>query len=205
MSPERIGYFGGTFDPPHLGHIILAAEAKHFLRLDEFKWIITPEPPHKKKLTISPVENRLEMLRIVIGNWEMFEICKVDIQRDPPHYAADTVGILKELNPEDDLVYIIGEDSLRDLPKWHDINRFIATIDELAVAPRPEITTDMDELEKLLPGISEKTTFIPNVMLEISSSVIRQRVREGTPYEHFLIDSVTEYIKEMKLYLDGNL
>jgi nicotinate-nucleotide adenylyltransferase len=205
MSTARIGYFGGTFDPPHLGHIILAAEAKHFLRLDEFKWIITPEPPHKKKLTISPVENRLEMLKMVIENWEMFEICEVDIQRDPPHYAADTVEILKKLNPEDDLVYIIGEDSLRDLPKWHDINRFIATVDELAIAPRPEITTDMAELEKVLPGISDKTTFIPNVMLEISSSVIRQRVREDTPYEHFLINSVTEYIKEMELYLDGNI
>jgi len=202
MSKARIGYFGGTFDPPHLGHIILAAEAKFFLRLDEFKWIITPEPPHKKNRIITPLIHRLDMLHLVIEDWRIFEICEVDIQRNPPHYAADTVELLKNDHPDDDLVYIIGEDSLRDLPKWHDIGRFIETIDELAVAPRPEISTDMNELENILPGVSDKTIFIPNVMLEISSSVIRERVREGTPFEHFLIDSVTGYIKNRNLYLD---
>jgi len=202
MSGSRIGYFGGTFDPPHLGHIILAAEAKHFLELDKIRWIITPEPPHKKNRIITPVEHRLKMLNLVIANWGIFEICVVDIQRDPPHYAADTVEILKNEHPSQDLVYIIGEDSLRDLPKWHDTDRFIATIDELAVASRPEISTDLNELEMALPGISEKTVFIPNVILEISSSLIRGRVREGAPFEHFLPSIVTEYIKKNKLYLD---
>ena len=96
MSKTRMGYFGGTFDPPHLGHIILAAEAKHYLGLDKFRWIITPEPPHKKDRIISPVHYRLEMLKLVIGKLGMFEICEVDLQRDPPHFAADTVEILKK-------------------------------------------------------------------------------------------------------------
>jgi len=201
MSITRTGYFGGTFDPPHLGHIILAAEAKEYLGLDKFRWIITPEPPHKKKRIITPVHYRLEMLKLIIAKLGMFEICEVDLQRDPPHFAADTVEILKRENPSSDLVYIIGEDSLRDLPDWYEINRFLANIDQLAVVPRPEISTDLDQLNQVMPGISETTIFIPNVLLEISSSVIRNRVREGAPFEHFLIDNVADYIKTNKLYL----
>ena len=201
MSITRVGYFGGTFDPPHLGHIILAAEAKHYLGLDRFSWIITPEPPHKKDRIITPVLYRLEMLKLVIEEFGMFEICEVDIQRDPPHFAADTVEILKKENPSADLVYIIGEDSLKDLPDWYETNRFLATIDQLAVAPRPEISTDLDQLDRVMPGILEKIVFIPKVMLEISSSVIRARVHEGAPFEHFLVDSVADYIKKNKLYL----
>jgi len=201
MSKARVGYFGGTFDPPHLGHIILAAEAKHYLGLDRFRWIITPEPPHKKDRIITPVHYRLEMLELVIEKLGMFEICEVDIQRDPPHYAADTVEILKRDYPSADLVYIIGEDSLKDLPDWYETKRFLSSIDQLAVAPRPEISTDLDQLDRVIPGISEKIIFIPKVMLEISSSVIRDRVRNGAPFEHFLIDSVADYIKMNKLYL----
>jgi len=201
MSKTRVGYFGGTFDPPHLGHIILAAEAKHYLGLERLRWIITPEPPHKKDRIITPVHYRLEMLEIVIAKLGMFEICEVDIHRDPPHYAADTVEILKKEHPSEDLVYIIGEDSLKDLPDWYETNRFLSAIDQLAVAPRPEISTDLDQLDQVMPGISEKIIFIQKVMLEISSSVIRDRVREGAPFEHFLIDNVVDYIKKYKLYL----
>ncbi len=204
MKKYRIGYFGGTFDPPHLGHIILAAESKHYLGLDKFRWIITPEPPHKKDRIITPVSNRLEMLKLVIADQGLFEISEVDLQRVPPHYAADTVEILKNEHPSEELVYIIGEDSLKDLPNWYETSRFLATIDQLAVAPRPEVTTDLGQLEHLLPDLSDKIVFIPNVMIEISSSVIRKRVREGAPFEHFLIDSVAEYIKMNRLYLAEN-
>ncbi len=173
MSKTRIGYFGGTFDPPHLGHIILAVEAKYYLGLDRFRWIITPEPPHKNERIISPLQFRLDMLKMVIAKMGLFEICDVDVDRDPPHYAADTVEILKRENPNADLVYIIGEDSLLDLPEWYESNRFLTAVDQLAVAPRPEVSTDLDKLNDVLPGISEKTIFIPRVMLQISSSVIR--------------------------------
>ncbi|MCD6425385.1 MAG: nicotinate (nicotinamide) nucleotide adenylyltransferase [Anaerolineales bacterium] len=204
MKNPRVGYFGGTFDPPHLGHIILAVKAKEYLDLDEFRWIITPEPPHKKDRTITPVKYRLEMLKLVVADQGMFEVSEVDIQRDPPHYAADTVEILKNQQPSAELVYIIGEDSLKDLPDWHETSRFLSAIDQLAVAPRPEVSTDMDQLELILPGLSDKIVFIPDVMIEISSSMIRERVREGAPFEHFLIDSVAEYIKMNQLYLPEN-
>ena len=200
MKKNRVGYFGGTFDPPHLGHIILAAEAKYFLGLDEFKWIVTPEPPHKKDRIITPVKYRLDMLKLVAAEMGIFEISEVDIQRDPPHYAVDTVEIIKEKNPSVELVYIIGEDSLKDLPNWHEPDRFISAIDQLAVAPRPGIKTDLDQLDREIPGLSEKTVIIPEIMVEISSSIVRERVREGAPFEHFLIDPVIDYINKNKLY-----
>ncbi|MCK5793629.1 MAG: nicotinate (nicotinamide) nucleotide adenylyltransferase [Anaerolineales bacterium] len=204
MKKPRVGYFGGTFDPPHLGHIILAAEAKYYLGLDEFRWVITPEPPHKKGRSITPVKYRLDMLKLVVADQMMFEISEVDIQRIPPHYAADTVEILKNQQPSEELVYIIGEDSLKDLPDWYETSRFISAIDQLAVAPRPEVSADLDQLERMLPGLSDKIIFIPDVLIDISSSMIRERVREGAPFEHFLIDSVAEYIKMNQLYLTGN-
>ena len=200
MKKNRVGYFGGTFDPPHLGHIILAAEAKYFLGLDEFKWIVTPEPPHKKDRIITPVKYRLDMLKLVAAEMGIFEISEVDIQRDPPHYAVDTVEIIKEKNPSVELVYIIGEDSLKDLPNWHEPDRFLNAIDQLAVAPRPGIKTDLDQLNRAIPGLSEKTVLIPEIMVEISSSIVRERVREGAPFEHFLIDPVIDYINKNKLY-----
>jgi len=200
MKKERVGYFGGTFDPPHLGHIILARETQFHLGLDAFWWILTPDPPHKKSRILTPVKQRLEMINLIVEEYGKFAICDVDLNRDPPHYAADTVEILKKQNPSMELVYIIGEDSLQDLPEWHDPSRFLDIVDQLAIAPRPRIATTMEELEKMLPGISSKVVFIPNVMLEISSSVIRERVRDGNPYEHFLTVSVSDYIRSNDLY-----
>ncbi len=200
MKKERVGYFGGTFDPPHLGHFILAAETQYQLDLDAFWWIITPDPPHKKDRIITPVKHRLEMLQLVVEDFGRFFISEVDLKRDPPHYAADTVEILKKDNPSAELVYIIGEDSLKDLPDWHEPSRFINIVDQLAIIPRPQITTDLDQLERFMPGLSGKTVFITDIMLDISSSVIRRRVREGDPYEHFLTESVAEYIRSNGLY-----
>ena len=91
MSTGSIGYFGGTFDPPHLGHIILASETRYQLGLDLIRWIITPDPPHKVNKTISPLQHRMEMLKLVVIQDQGFEISEIDLHRPPPHYAADTV------------------------------------------------------------------------------------------------------------------
>ena len=197
MKNGRIGSFGGTFDPPHLGHVILAMEAYYQLKLDSLQWVVTPDPPHKKNRSITPLKKRLEMLALVMKKYQEFGISQVDLQRDPPHYAADTVEILKN---EAGLVYIIGEDSLRDLPDWKDPERFLANIDELAIAPRPNIDTNLEELDRELPGLMNKTVFISEVMLEISSSTIRDRIIQGAPYQHFLMTEIAEYIKTNQIY-----
>jgi len=196
----KIGYFGGTFDPPHLGHLILAVEAHHQLELDRLQWILTPDPPHKTNHQVSPVEIRLEMLQLMIDTRPEFQISLIDINRDPPHYAADTVELLKKENPADELVYVIGEDSLQDLPDWHAPDRFIAAVDTLAIAPRPGISTDLEEMERSLPGLAGKTIFLKDVRIEIASSFIKSRIKNFEPYGHLLPEAIADYLKFHQLY-----
>jgi len=196
----KIGYFGGTFDPPHLGHSILAMEAYYQLGLDSLHWILTPFPPHKNTLPVTPVSQRLEMLKMVVDQHPGFEISRVDLDRDPPHYAADTVEILRSEHPLAELIYIIGEDSLGDLPKWYAPENFLEKIDQLLVAPRPLIETDLTELSHILPGVKEKTKFLSGIMLQISSSFIRNRIKTGGPVKHLLIPEINNYLEEKNLY-----
>ncbi len=197
---QKIGYFGGTFDPPHLGHEMLAREAFCQLGLDAVMWLITPDPPHKTNQKITPLTYRLEMLRLVTDRYEEFHISKFDLERSPPYYAADTVELVKNEQPAVDLVYIIGEDSLEDLPDWHQPARFLAAIDQLAVAPRPGSSADLLSLDNQLPGLKEKTVYLEDISMEISSSLIRSRIKAGIEYNHFLIPEVTAYIREKQLY-----
>jgi nicotinate-nucleotide adenylyltransferase len=200
MKKKRIGYFGGTFDPPHLGHVILAQEVLYQLKLDSLAWLVTPDPPHKKGEAITPVESRLEMLELIIRRYPDFEISRVDLDRPAPHYAADSVELARELSPSAELVYLLGEDSLQDLPDWYQPGRFLAALDQLAVAPRPGVDSDLEALEQRLPGISQKTVFLSGVVVEISSSLIRDRIRAGAPFQHFLDREVAAYLSETHLY-----
>ena len=196
----KIGYFGGTFDPPHLGHVILAAEAIFQLELDALHWILTPFPPHKNSNPVTPVEIRLDILDLVVNRHPGFEISHVDLTRDPPHYASDTVEILKAEKPSYKLVYLIGGDSLRDLPDWHKPARFLQDIDQLAVASRPHIETDLDALEHILPGLEDKIVFLSETSIDISSSFIRQRIKGNGPYSHFVTQAVYQYLEDNQLY-----
>ena len=117
--PETIGIFGGTFDPPHLGHLILAAEALYQLQLNRLLWVLTPEPPHKPGRPIAPLPHRLEMLQRAIAQTPGFELSSIEIDRPGPHYTIDTLEILRIQFPAADFALLIGGDSLRDLPGWH--------------------------------------------------------------------------------------
>lgn len=198
----RLGLFGGTFDPPHLGHLILAAEALYQLNLDRILWILTPFPPHKKSQKISPLSVRLELLAPVIDSDPGFLLSTVDIERDPPHYAVDTMGYLRKIYPEDTLVYLLGADSLQDLPAWYHPRQFLNACDGLGVMRRPGDAVDLAPLEKVLPGIGEKVQMVEAPLLEISSRQIREAVREGRPFRYYLPAEVYRLIIEKKYYQD---
>ena len=119
--PNRIGLFGGTFDPPHLGHLILASEAQSQLELTRLLWILTPEPPHKHDQLITSVEHRLAMVNLAIADNPSFELSRIELDRPGPHYTLDTIKLVAEQNPNAEIVPIIGGDSLRNLPTWHDL------------------------------------------------------------------------------------
>lgn len=198
--PPRLGLFGGTFDPPHLGHSILAAEAFEQLALTRLLWVLTPAPPHKTGQAITPVERRLAMVHRALQPYPEFELSRLELDRLPPHYAVDTVRAAAAQFPGSDVIYLIGGDSLHDLPRWHDPAAFVAACGQIGVMRRPGDSIDLRALEAALPGVTAKVAFVDAPLLEISSREIRQRAQAGRLFRQYLLPSVYEYVLEHKLY-----
>lgn len=196
----KLGIFGGTFDPPHIGHLVLAAEARHQLGLGRVLWVLTPNPPHKRKQPVTPSPYREALLRVALDSRNEFEFSRVDLDRPFPHYAVDTVRILKEKNPGDKLIYLMGGDLLRDLPTWHTPHEFLQECDGIGVMHRPGDHIRLSGLEMELPGITDKVRFVEAPLLQISSTDIRQRVAESRPYRDFLPAGVFDLIEQYRLY-----
>ncbi|MEI6290570.1 MAG: nicotinate-nucleotide adenylyltransferase [Chloroflexota bacterium] len=197
---ESIGVFGGTFDPPHLGHLILAAEAQFQLKLSSVLWVLTPQPPHKPDRPITSMYQRLEMLRRSIDHVQGFELSTIEIDRPGPHYTIDTIDILQTRFPKTPLTLLIGGDSLHDLPKWHMPQELVTAVAALGVMRRPGDDIDLSELEKILPGLMNKIQYIDTPQLEISSTAIRERVSTGGPYRFYVPTPVYDYITQNRLY-----
>ena len=183
---QTIGIFGGTFDPPHLGHLILAAEAYAQLGLERCLWVLTPDPPHKQGQSITPLKHRLAMLKLAIAG--------------DPHYAVDSVKILAAQNPGANLVYLMGGDSLRDLPKWHLPADFVDACHAIGVMRRPGDAIDMPDLENEFPGLTGKVHFVDAPLIDIAAHEIRRRIAAGRPFRYFMPVGVYEYIIKNNLY-----
>lgn len=200
MPHERIGVFGGTFDPPHVGHLILANETQEQLELTRILWVLTPVPPHKLDQAITPLEHRLAMLDLAIANNPHFELSRVEIDRPGPHYALDTMALLTDQYTDTEITYLVGGDSLHDLPEWHRPKDFIRLCHTIGVMRRPGDSIDLTTLESILPGISIKVRFVDAPLLDISASDIRRRVAEGHSFRYYLPAVVYQYILEHNLY-----
>ena len=200
MSRERIGVFGGTFDPPHIGHMILATEACSGLQLDRLLWILTPDPPHKRDQRITPVNHRQTMLELAISDEPNFELSRIELDRPGPQYTLDTLRGLADAYPSADLILVIGGDSLRDLPTWHRPTDLVAVCCQIGVIRRPDDSVDLSAVEKLVPGTQAKVRFVDAPLLDIASRDIQRRVRENLPFRYFLSLSVYEYILKNELY-----
>ena len=200
MSVSLTGVFGGTFDPPHLGHLILASESISQLGLDRLLWVLTPEPPHKTDQPITALQQRLEMLRLAIADEPRFELSKIELTRPGPHYTVETLRMLKEQAPERNLVFLMGGDSLRDLPGWYQPAELIRLCHTLGVMRRPGDDVDLGALDAQLPGLLEKVRFVDVPLLEISSRQIRQRVADRAVFRYYLPEQVYEYIVRVGLY-----
>ena len=196
----KIGIFGGTFDPPHLGHLILADEAYVQLKLDKLLWVLTPDPPHKQDQEISPAEQRLELVQAAILDNPNFELSRVELNRLGPHYAVDTVDLLQKQYPKAELFYVIGGDSLRDLPTWYQPQELVDHVAAFGVMHRPEDEIDLTELEKILPGITPKVRFITSPLIDIASHHIRERIASGESYRYFLHPHVYNLIRQRQYY-----
>jgi nicotinate-nucleotide adenylyltransferase len=196
----RVGVFGGTFDPPHVGHLVLAAEAHSQLQLSRLLWVLTAAPPHKEGQEITPVQARVEMVHLAIEDNPAFELSTIDIDRPGPHYTADTLSLARQEYPGEQIILLIGGDSLRDLPRWHTPEAVVAEADELGAMRRPGDQVDLNTLEQRLPGIAAKVRFIEAPLLNIASHEIRERARRGLPFRYYVPQPVYDYIVENHLY-----
>ena len=195
----RLGILGGTFDPPHWGHLRLAEAACRQLQLGRVLWVVTADPPHKHGQAISPVQDRLDMVLAAIVGQEAYELSRVEIDRPGPHWAADTVALLAEQNPGAELVYLMGGDSLRDLPRWVRPQAFLAHC-TLGVLRRPGDAIDLAALERQLPGLRAKVEFVQAPPLDIASHEIRRRARDQLTLEGLVPDLVAGIIRARHLY-----
>lgn len=197
----KIGVLGGTFDPVHLGHLILASEASFQLQLNRVLWVLTPDPPHKSGRTGLSFTERRWLLELAIADNPMFTFSDVDLRRQPPYYAVDTMRLLRKEFPRDELFYLIGGDSLRDLAGWYQPNDLLDACDGLGVMLRPGVDLDAARLEQKIPGLGKKLIILSAPDVEISSSDIRARIAHQKPFRYYLPQQVYEAILESRFYL----
>jgi len=197
----RVGILGGTFNPPHLAHLVCASEAAWQLQLDRV--LLTPVAlaPHKDTAAVDPgLEERLRLCRLALQDDERLDVCDLEIRRGGPSYTVDTLRELHARTPEDDLTFILGGDIALGLPSWHEPEAVLA-LATLAVAERSgaERRDVAARLKESFPGF-EPPRFFDMPRLDISSSQIRRRIAEGRSIRYLVPDPVAEHIARERLY-----
>jgi len=197
----KLGVLGGTFDPIHNGHLAIADEVRSRLGLSRVLFVPAGQPWLKLERPISAAEHRVEMVRLAIAERPYCQLSTMEIERGGPSYTLDTLMELRhELGAGDELFFIVGWDSLNDLPRWREPAAIIQLCTLVAV-PRPGYPRpDLESLEKLIPGLSLRVILLDKPRVDISATEIRRRVAQGLPISHLVPEAVARYIKEHRLY-----
>jgi nicotinate-nucleotide adenylyltransferase len=199
-TAPHIGVLGGTFDPVHLGHLILAEEARDQLGLSIVYFVPAGDPPHKRGRRLAPAEDRLRMIELAITGNDAFQASRADADRPGPHYTLDMVRIFqKQLPPGGELYFLMGYDSLAELPTWHRARELVAAC-HLVALTRHDVPLDWDYLESQLPGVRQRVTLLDMPELEIASHQIQERIRTNRTIRYLVPDGVCEYIEDHGLY-----
>ncbi len=195
----RIGVFGGTFDPVHLGHLIIAEDARAALRLDKVLFIPAGEPWFKADMPVTPAEHRLAMVRLAAAGNPHFAVSDIEVRRCGPSYTADTLAELAAEYPEAEFYVVLGADSLRDIDRWSEPERVYAMARVVGMA-RPGASLDMAALEAAIPGAAERTMLLHGAQVDISATDIRRRVGAGESIRYRVPPPVEAYIRRHRLY-----
>ncbi|MGA9118029.1 MAG: nicotinate-nucleotide adenylyltransferase [Bacteroidota bacterium] len=190
----KIGVFGGTFDPPHLGHLVAVEAARELLSLNFVRVIPAALSPHKIWRETSPAEIRLEMVRLAFAGNASFIIDEREIQRKGPSYMVDTLSDLRTEFPGDSLVLLLGRDTLKDFDTWKEPDRILALAEVVA------LERQVAGLESGDSPILKRITRLKTPLVEVSASMIRERVREGKSIRYMVPEGVREYIERHRLY-----
>lgn len=200
----RLGIMGGTFDPPHWAHLIMAEQAASLFNLDTVLFIPSGSPPHKSSNSVTDPEHRYAMTLLSTYSNPRFFVSRIEIEREGPSYSVDTIRHLKEIyGPDTEIFFIIGADEALDIPSWHeaeslpDLTTFIA-------APRPGY--ELPELINSLPEwFSRAVRMLSMQPVYISSTDLRTKLSHGESIKYLVPREVEYYIHKHKLYCKGNM
>ena len=197
----RIGILGGTFDPVHIGHLVVAEECRAKLDLDRVLFVPAGQPPHKRFRRVSPMSDRVAMVELAIVGNSAFALSRVEVDRVGLSYTVDTLARLRqEFGPETELLFIVGMDALSEMLTWYQPARILELSKVIAVT-RPGIEEfDPASLESDLPGAGRRVRVLAAPELRISSSDLRARVGSGQPIRYQVPEAVEAYINERGLY-----
>lgn len=198
----RIGIFGGTFDPIHMGHLILAEQCRDQARLDQVWLMPSAHPPHKADRPVTRFETRCEMLELAIAGHSAFRVERIERELPPPSYTAETLAELGRRHPADEFFLLMGSDQLPDLPSWHEPRRVIERAG-LVVVPRPGVM--LWTAERLATAMEVELSavrlrFVACPMIEIASRELRRAIADGMSIRYMVPRAVEEYIRDRKLY-----
>ena len=200
VAVVRLGVFGGTFDPVHNGHLIIAEDARAALHLDEILFVPAGEPWFKSYRRITPAHHRLAMARLAIQDNPHFSVSDMEIRREGPSYTIDTLSELRRTRPDADLFVILGIDALREIDRWRNPRRLFQMATVVGMA-RPGASLDASVLNAAIPGASDRLRLIPGSLIDISGTDIRRRVAIGASIRYRVPPAVAQYIRAHNLYL----
>ena len=196
---QRLGIMGGTFDPIHYGHLLMAEEARQAFALDQVVFVPNGRPAHKKAYLVSSPEDRYAMTLLATGSNACFTCSRMELERPGPSYTIDTLRAFRVLHPELDALYFItGADAVLEILTWHEYDKLAEECRFIAVT-RPGFV--LDRLEEMLDAaFLHQISFLPIPGLEISSTDLRRRVREGRSVKYLTPETVEGYIQQKGLY-----
>jgi nicotinate-nucleotide adenylyltransferase len=194
--PVRLGVFGGTFDPPHVGHVSLIRELLESEAVDEVLWIPARVPPHKPVSGLTSPELRMEMVRAAAEGCTHQSVSDIELRREGPSYAVDTLRALRSERLEATPVLIMGSDQFSELAGWHEPEEIVRLAD-VCVLPRDGV-----ELATVLPPLDVVWSAADVPSVDVSSSDVRRRVREGRPYRHLMPAGVADIVEREGLYAE---
>jgi len=194
----RIGILGGTFDPIHYGHLAIAEEARLALQLNRVLFVPAAQQPLKRGAHIAAPEQRLAMVQLACAPNPAFEVSRIELDRPGPSFTLTTLEALQAARIGE-LHFILGDDALADLTRWHGAARVVELARIIAVG-RPGRAPDLTRIIQALPALSDRLTVLPGPALDISSTTLRQRVAAGQPIRYQTPDAVVAYIGEQGLY-----
>lgn len=199
-GPQRIGILGGTFDPPHVGHLWLATLAADAMGLDGVLFMPAAQPPHKQGRRISPIVDRLLMTRLAIGGNDLFELSTLEVGRTGPSYTVDSVEELLRTYHDAHLFLLMAGDSLAQIDTWHEPDRLLGLL-EWVVGPRPGTPPpDAEQLRQRFGPAAERIHLLQGPTLDVSATEVRRRVAAGRTIRYLVPQAVEELIVERGLY-----